>query len=233
MEQSKGKILIVEDEEKIVEVLTSFLQSRGFAVISRKDGLQALKVLAEEDISLVILDLMLPGMSGEEICVELRKRFRVPVIMLTAKVAESDLVEGLKVGADDYVTKPLSLKELMARIEAVLRRAKDRTAALFEKSRFNGGDLEIDLSMRSIRKKGNEVKLTPIEYSILEAMMRHPRKVFTRDELIEMAFTPDFDGYDRVVDTHIKNIRQKIEDDPGKPKYIVTMHGIGYRFEGE
>lgn len=228
-----GKILVVDDEAKIVEVLKSFLESRGFIVLSAENGRQAMQIFEDEDISLVLLDLMLPEMSGEEVCMAIRKKSRVPIIMLTAKADEADMVEGLGIGADDYLVKPFSLKALMARIDAVLRRAGDATSPLFNKISFNGGDLEIDLGMRTVTKNRAEIRLTPNEYRILVALARQPKKVFTRDELIDSAFEADFEGYDRAIDTHIKNIRQKIEDDPKTPGYIVTIHGMGYRFEGE
>ncbi len=233
MSASLGKILVVDDEAKIVEVLKSFLESRGFAVLTAENGRQAMQIFEDEDVSLVLLDLMLPEMSGEEVCMAIRKKSRVPIIMLTAKADEADMVEGLGIGADDYLVKPFSLKALMARIDAVLRRAGDATSPLFNKITFSGGDLEIDLGMRTVVKNKVEIRLTPNEYRILVALARQPRKVFTRDELITSAFDIEFEGYDRAVDTHIKNIRQKIEDDPKLPRYIVTVHGMGYRFEGE
>lgn len=233
MENQSGRILIVEDEAKLAEALKAYLQSKGFEVLIAEDGLQALAIFDREDITLILLDLMLPGMSGEDVCASIRRRSRVPIIMLTAKADESDVVGGLGLGADDYVSKPFSLKALSARIEAVIRRSRATASPLCSRISFNGGDLEIDLERRSVRKARADVRLTPNEYRILTTLVSQPKRTFTRDELIAGAFEDEFEGYDRAVDTHIKNIRQKIGDDPRKPTYIVTVHGIGYRFEGE
>lgn len=233
MENLKGSILVVEDEAKIAEALEAYLKSKGFVVFLAENGSKALEVFEREDISLILLDLMLPEISGEEVCAAIRKRSRVPIIMLTAKADETDMVEGLNLGADDYISKPFSLKALSARIEAVMRRSGAAASPLYGKMSFNGGDLELDLEIRSVMKGHKEVKLTPNEYRILTMLLSVPNRTFTRDELIAGAFADDFDGFDRAVDTHIKNIRQKIEDDPRNPTYIVTAHGIGYRFEGD
>jgi DNA-binding response OmpR family regulator len=227
------EVLVVEDEAKIVDVLRSFLESKGFVVHSAENGRQALEIVDNELLSLVLLDLMLPEMSGEEICVAIRKKSRVPIIMLTAKADEAAMLEGLDIGADDYVTKPFSLKALYARMEAVLRRTSYDPIPLFNRTSFNGGDLEIDFELRMVRKNKIEVKLTPNEFRILAALIKYPNKVFTRDELISNSFGTGFEGYDRAVDSHIKNIRQKIESDPKNPVYIITIHGTGYKFEGE
>jgi len=233
MEKRKGNILVVEDEAKIAEAIVAYLESKGFAVFHAENGTKALEVFDREDISLILLDLMLPEMSGEEVCSAIRKKSRVPIIMVTAKADEADQVEGLNSGADDYISKPFSLKALLARIEAVMRRSAGNSSPIYGRMSFNGGDLEVDLERRSVMKGHKEVKLTPNEYRILTALLGAPHRTFTRDELIEGAFDDDFEGFDRAVDTHIKNIRQKIGDDPRNPTYIVTVHGIGYRFEGE
>jgi DNA-binding response OmpR family regulator len=153
--------------------------------------------------------------------------------MLTAKSDESDLLQGLGIGADDYITKPFSLKALYARIEAVMRRAGDDIIPLFMKNSYNEGDLTVDFESRIIMKQSEEVKLTPNEYKILTTLIKYPNKVFTRDELIASAFGDDFEGYDRTIDSHIKNLRQKIESDPKNPVYVKTIHGVGYKFGGE
>lgn len=233
MENLKGRILVVEDEAKLADALKSYLQSKGYDVLLAEDGLQALETFDREDVSLILLDLMLPRMSGEEVCASIRRKSRVPIIMLTAKADESDVVGGLGIGADDYVVKPFSLKALAARIEAVLRRSRAQGSPLYSRMSFNGGDLEVDLERRSVRKAHSDVRLTPNEFRILTTLISQPKRTFTRDELIAGAFEDEFEGYDRAVDTHIKNIRQKIGDDPRNPTYIVTVHGIGYRFEGE
>ena len=232
MGEKKTNILAVDDEPKILEVIVSFLESRGFTVFPAENGRQAFEVFDRENISLVILDLMLPDMSGEEICRTIRKKSRVPIIMLTAKVEENDMLIGLQIGADDYITKPFSLKLLHARVEAVLRRSSDDLVPLARKNSFRGGDLIVDFDKNIIRKKQEEVLLTPSEMKILSALVKYPGKVFTRAELIEIALGSEFDGYERAVDNHIKNLRQKIEDDSKNPCYVLTIHGLGYKFGG-
>jgi DNA-binding response OmpR family regulator len=232
MQGKKPNILAVDDEPKILEVVSSFLESRGFNVFTAANGAQALAVFARENIALVLLDLMLPDISGEEICRRLRRQSRVPIIMLTAKIEEKDLLEGLNIGADDYITKPFSLKELTARIEAVLRRAADDVRPLTAKSSFRGGDLVVDFAQNLVLKRQQPVSLTPSEMKLLAALIKYPGKVFTRNELIELSFGDEFVGYDRAIDNHIKNLRQKIEDDSKNPDYVLTVHGWGYKFGG-
>ena len=232
MADKKTHILAVDDEPKILEVLVSYLESKDFRVFTAQSGRQAFDILDRENISLVILDLMLPDMSGEEICRTIRKKSRVPIIMLTAKVEENDLLQGLQLGADDYITKPFSLKVLHARVETVLRRSSDDLIPLARKNSFRGGDLIVDFDQNIIRKKQEEVILTPSEMKILSALVKYPGKVFTRSELIDIALGSEFDGYERAVDNHIKNLRQKIEDDSKNPLYVLTIHGLGYKFGG-
>lgn len=227
------RILIVEDEYKIIDVVKSLLESKGFKVFFAETAMEALKVFDREKISLILLDLMLPDMSGEDLCREIRKKSRVPIIMLTAKVEEEDMLKGLSVGADDYITKPFSLKALYARVEAVLRRSNDYLNPLFEVGTWRDEDLIVDFQKRIVKKKRMEVSLTPNEFNILVILIKYPGKVFTRNELILLALGDEFDGYDRVIDSHIKNIRQKIEDNPKEPVYVKTIHGIGYKFGGE
>lgn len=227
------KVLVVDDEIKIIEVVKSFLESKGFLVFSAKNGREALDIFNKENISFILLDLMLPEMSGEEVCNEIRKKSKVPIIMLTAKAGEADLLKGLGIGADDYITKPFSLKTLYARMEAVLRRTADDFTPITSKMVFHNGDLVIDLERRIVSKAYKEVKLTPNEYRILTTLIKYPNKAFTRDELIEAAFGSDFEGYDRTIDSHIKNVRQKIETDPKDPVYVKTVHGVGYKFGGD
>jgi len=229
----KKKVLVVDDEVKILEVIKSFLESKDYIVFTAENGKQAFSIFEKENISFVILDLMLPDLSGEEICSRLRRTSRVPILMLTAKVGEEDLLKGLEIGADDYITKPFRLKELHARIEAIMRRSSGDLVPLYRKMSFNEGDLEVDLENHSIKKDGEVVNLTPNEFKILAAMIKYPNKVFTRDELISNAFGDDFEGYDRSVDSHIKNLRQKIETDSKNPVYVLTIHGIGYKFGGK
>jgi len=233
MAGNNKKILVVDDEVKIVEVVKSYLENSGYAVYEAYNGAEALAKFEKMNPSLVVLDLMLPDMSGEEICKILRRKSRVPIIMLTAKIEEEDVLKGLNIGADDYVTKPFSPRQLVARIEAVLRRAADAAVPLANILSYNNEDLLIDTLKYEVRKRGNIVNLTPNEYKLIMTIVKYPDKTFTREELICMVLGDDFDGYDRTIDTHIKNIRQKIEDDPRNPKYVLTVHGIGYRFGGE
>lgn len=232
MKNDRKKVLVVDDEVKISEVIKSFLESKDYMVFTAENGKQAFSIFEKENISFVILDLMLPDITGEEICARLRQKSRVPILMLTAKVGEEDLLRGLDIGADDYLTKPFRLKELHARMEAILRRSSGDLVPLYRKMSFRGGDLEVDLENHSIKKQGDEVNLTPNEYKLLAALIKYPNKVFTRDELISAALGDDFEGYDRSVDSHIKNLRQKIETDSKSPVYVLTIHGVGYKFGG-
>jgi len=231
---SPGKtVLVVDDEEKIAEIIKSYLEKNGYGAVCAYDGPEALALFTRHDPALVILDLMLPGLSGEEVCKAIRKKSRVPIIMLTAKTAEENILEGLGIGADDYVLKPFSPRQLMARVEAVLRRTADAAAPLSSVLSFGGGALVIDGMRREARKNGVRVALTPTEFNILFAMARYPSKTFTREELIFSALGDSYEGYDRVIDTHIKNIRQKIEDKAQGARYIRTVHGVGYAFGGD
>lgn len=227
------KILVVEDERKIVDVVRSYLEHEGYEVHAAYDGEQAMLLFDKEQPSLVILDLMLPDITGEDICKAIRKQSRVPVIMLTAKVEEEDILKGLDIGADDYVTKPFSPRQLVARVTAVMRRVVEDTAVLSNMISFNNGDLTVDNLRHEVKKRGQPVYLTPNEYRILQTLMKYPKKAFTREELIDIALGEDFDGFDRTIDTHIKNLRQKIEGDPKHPQYIQTVFGVGYKFGGE
>lgn len=226
-------VLVVDDEPMIREAVSSYLTSQGCQVFSADNGRDALTIFEQKAITFVILDLMLPDMSGEKICTAMRKKSRVPIIILTAKTQEKDVLNGLWLGADDYMTKPFSLKELYARMTVILRRASDDLKPLAEKYSWNGNDLSIHFDHKEVRKKGSLLSLTPSEWKILSALIRHPQKVYTREELIDLVFGTDFDGYDRVIDTHIKNLRKKVEDDPRKPFYVKTVHGIGYKFGGD
>lgn len=229
MRQNPKRILVVDDEAKIVEVVKSYLVKNGYDVLEAYSGSEALKKIMDQQPSLVILDIMLPDISGEEVCRVVRERSDIPIIMLTARVEEENILKGLKLGADDYVTKPFSPRQLIARVEAVLRRTSKQEP---EELIFNDGDLRIDPVNYEVKKMGIPVSMTPNEYKILCALAGHPSKVFTRDELISIASGDDFNGFDRIIDTHIKNIRQKIETDPKYPVYILTVHGVGYRFGG-
>lgn len=228
----KRKLLVADDEEMIREAVASYLESQGYQVFRAENGEEALNILKREPISLVILDLMLPDLPGEEVCVRIRKQSRVPIIMLTAKNVEYDMIHGLDLGADNYITKPFSLKNLSARVQAVLRRSTEDLVPLARQFSWNQGDLVIDYDRKEVRKKGEPVALTAIEWKLLAAFTKYPQKIFTRENLIELVFGLDFSGYDRVIDTHIKNLRKKIEDDSKQPVYLCTVHGMGYKFGG-
>jgi DNA-binding response OmpR family regulator len=232
MTESLKPILVVDDEPKIVDVVKSYLENAGYQVHVSFNGRDALDVFDRVHPVLVVLDLMLPDLSGEEVCQKLRATSRVPIIMLTAKAEEEDILTGLGLGADDYVAKPFSPRQLVARVEAVLRRTTHETIPLANLLSYHDGDLEIDSLKREVRKQGAAVGLTPNEYKILATLVKYPQKAFTRDELVLMALGEDYDGFDRTIDTHVKNLRQKIETDPKSPRYILTVHGVGYRFGG-
>ncbi len=221
------KILVIDDEQKIVDVVKSYLEHSGYEVYTAINGNQAMAVFERIDPALIILDLMLPDISGEDICKNIRKKSGVPIIMLTAKVDEEYILKGLEIGADDYILKPFSPRQLVARVAAVLRRASETPAAAA--SVIELGDIVIDDMKHEVKKKEEIINLTPNEYKILYTMLKYPNKTFTREELITMALGDDFEGFDRTVDTHIKNLRQKIEDDHKAPRYLQTVHGVGYR----
>jgi DNA-binding response OmpR family regulator len=227
------RILVVDDELKIVEVVRSYLENSGYEVSSAYTGKEAIRLFDAADPALVVLDLMLPDMTGEEVCKAIRRRSAVPVIMLTAKIGEEDILKGLDIGADDYVTKPFSPRQLVARVAAVLRRTEAGGGYKTDILRFNQGELSINTAKYEVKRLDETVGLTPIEFKMLITLVGHPAKVFTRDELVTLVLGEDFDGYDRTVDTHIKNLRQKIEPEPKNPRYILTVHGVGYRFGGE
>lgn len=232
MDNANIRILVVDDEEKIVEVIKSYLQKENFQVYTAYNGRQALELYNDIRPELVILDLMLPDICGEDLCRQIRSTADTAIIMLTAKVEEVDILNGLSIGADDYVMKPFSPKQLIARINAVLRRTlgKAETESLLI---FNNGELVINQENRAIKKSGKSVNLTPAEYEILLSLAKHPKKIFTRDELITFALGEDYEGYDRTIDTHIKNLRQKLESNSRDTHYILTVYGVGYRFGGE
>jgi DNA-binding response OmpR family regulator len=225
----KGKkILVVEDETKIAEIVKAYLEKDGFTVVTAQTGEKAMSML-KEGFDLIILDLMLPDMDGEDICKAIRQDSDVPIIMLTAKSEEEDRITGLGIGADDYVVKPFSPRELVARVKALLRRVKGTR----EITSFNKGDLVIDSSRFEMIKKGSQVVLTPTEFKLLQCISNHPGQVFTRLQLVNVILGYDFEGYDRTIDAHIKNIRHKIEDDQRNPSYIKTVYGVGYKFIGQ
>ncbi len=221
------RILVIEDEEKISSIVKGYLQKEGFIVTVASTGQEGLNRLAE-GYDLVILDLMLPDMEGEEICRFIREDSNIPIIMLTAKSDEEDRVKGLGIGADDYVVKPFSPRELVARVKALLRRVSPRQKVYS----FNNGDLVIDMEKMEVRKGGTPIELTNTEFKLLQCLADRPGQVFTRLQLINLILGYDFEGYDRTIDAHIKNLRHKIEDNPRSPSYIKTVYGVGYKFIG-
>lgn len=233
MNKNTIKILVVDDEEKIAEVVKSYLQNAGYSIYTAFSGIEAMDIFSKVNPNLIILDLMLPDMSGEDICRSIRKKSRVPIIMLTAKIEEESILKGLGIGADDYITKPFSPKQLVARVIALLRRSEDEFMPLSNRITLSDGELEIDSVKHEVRKYGQVVNLTPNEYKILMALIKYPQKAFTREELVYLVLGEDYEGYDRTIDTHVKNLRQKIEPDTKSPKYILTVYGIGYKFGGE
>ncbi|MFZ3062847.1 MAG: response regulator transcription factor [Actinomycetota bacterium] len=227
---SGRKILVIDDEPQIIEVLTSYLKKDGFRVIAAADGTKALQIAEREEPDLILLDLMLPDIDGYEVCRALRKRSNVPIVMLTARDEETDKIVGLELGADDYITKPFSPREVLARVRAVLRRAEP---GALEEATIRVGDLEIDHTRHEVRRAGKLIDLTPTEFKLMEIFARNPRRVFTRLQLVEQVQGYSFEGYERTIDAHVKNLRQKIEKDPKNPRYITTVFGVGYRLEGD
>lgn len=227
----KATILIVEDEEKIVSVIEAYLQKAGYQTLSAGDGGTALKVFEQNRPDAVVLDRMLPVLSGDEVLSAIRRVSDAPVLMLTAKGSENDVVEGLSLGADEYVVKPFRPRELVARLEALLRRAGTREEEALVC--YCDGDLKVDASAHKVWRGEREIPLTPNEYKILNALRSQPSKVFTREELILSAFGFSYEGYDRTIDSHIKNLRAKLEERAEEPCYICTVRGVGYRFGGK
>ncbi|MGE4283424.1 MAG: response regulator [Clostridia bacterium] len=225
------KVLVVDDEVKLLAVVKDYLAVEGYEVYTADRGKKAIELFRETKPDFVILDLMLPDLSGEEICKTIRIESDVPILMLTAKSSEEDKINGLYIGADDYLTKPFSPRELVGRVRAILRRTKGN-AVVADVLSFSDSDLEIDLPKHEVKKKGETIYLTPNEYNILVALAQNPQRTFSRSQLINIALGYDFEGYDRTIDTHIKNVRQKIEDDIKEPKYIITVYGVGYKFVG-
>ena len=228
--EEKIKILVVDDEQKILNVIKAYLIKEGYDVITASDGEEALNIFKNQQIHLIILDLMLPKISGEQVCNKIRATSSVPIIMLTAKTEEDNKIEGLAIGADDYITKPFSNRELIGRVKAIIRRTYRDNRPLAELLNINNGDLEINIEKMTIKKQGETITLTTNEFKILIALLVNPGQVFSREQLVSKAFGMDYDGFDRTIDTHIKNIRQKIEDDHKNPKYILSVYGMGYKF---
>ena len=220
-------VLLVDDEPKIVEVVGDYLRDAGFSVITAADGEGALASARARPPDLVVLDLGLPGLDGLDVTRELRRSSPVPIIMLTARREETDRVLGLELGADDYLVKPFSPRELVARVRAVLRRSE---GPHIERERFVVGDVEVDTGRRQVTVRDREVELTATEFDVLVELARQPGRVFTRGQLLGAIHGVAVESYERTVDAHIKNIRRKLEPDPRRPRYLLTVHGVGYRF---
>ncbi len=225
-----GTVLIIEDDPRTAELIATYLQREGFQPLSANDGRRGLQMIRAHQPSLVILDIMLPGMDGWDVCREMRRFTDIPVIMLTARGDEIDRISGLTLGADDYVVKPFSPRELMARVRAILRRSQPKRAP-GGTATLTCGDLVLDPIKKRVVRGGRTLKLTPHEYALLQRLMAAPGRVFSRDELISSLY-PQGETHvvDRVVDVHIGKLRQKIETDPGDPYFIFTVRGMGYRF---
>ncbi|HAR94517.1 MAG TPA: DNA-binding response regulator [Deltaproteobacteria bacterium] len=227
-------ILVVEDDAKIARIVKVYLEGAGFQVRHFDRGKDALEAASREKMLLALLDLMLPDMSGEEVCLRLKEvDANLPIIMLTAKASEEERVAGFALGADDYVVKPFSPRELVFRVKAVLKRFEKGDLTGTEVMSFNGGKLVLDGRSYQASRGGQVVRLTPTEFKLLFALASTPYRVFSRSELVEKALGYQFEGYERSVDAHIKNIRRKIEDDPQNPALIQTIYGVGYRFSGK
>lgn len=225
MERMGSKILIVEDEAKLAEAIAAYLQKYKFSVALALDGEIALQKFHSEKPDLIVLDIMLPKMDGWHVCQKIREESDVPIIMLTARAGEPARVQGLEFGADDYLEKPFSLRELVARMQAVLRRAGKPKEDLIKI-----GELQIDLEKHRVKVSEKLIELTPSEFGLLAAMAQHPGRVFSRTQLLELMQGSTFESFDRAIDSHIKNLRKKIERDPQDPEYILTVYGVGYRF---
>ncbi len=221
------KILVVDDEKKIVNVVRGYLEQAGFNVAVAYDGQQALNAFRHEKPNLVLLDLNLPGLDGLDVARSLRKESSVPIIMLTARVEETDCLIGLELAADDYIVKPFSPREVVARVRAVLRRVEGETAPT---EILRAGEITLDLSKHNVTLRGESVDLTPTEFDLLTALLQNPGRAFTRLQLLDRVQGESYEGYERTIDAHIKNLRQKIGDDPKNPRYILTVFGVGYKF---
>jgi two-component system OmpR family response regulator len=232
-----SKILVVDDDKNLLDTLKYNLVNDGFTVVTAEDGVQALEIARHEKPDLILLDIMLPGIDGFEVCRILRKEMAIPILMLTAKTEEIDKVVGLELGADDYITKPFSIRELMARLRAMFRRSQwaDQQTPATEPtapSLLKADSLEIDITGHKVLHKGKLMKLSPKEFDLLAFLMRHRGQVFNREQLVEKVWGYDYGGTARTVDVHMRSLRRKIEGNPVKPERLLTVHGFGYKFEG-
>jgi two-component system OmpR family response regulator len=231
-EMSGSKILIVEDDKTLQDVLKYNLTKEGYHVLTAADGVQALEIARSQKPDLIVLDIMLPELNGLEVCRILRKDMNVPILMLTAKGEEIDKLVGLEIGADDYMTKPFSMRELLARIRAMLRRAKMTVSKSPEEATVNIGNLDIDTPRRRVTLGGTALNLTQKEFDLLAFLARNKGLVFSREQLLEKIWGYDYAGGTRTVDVHIRWLREKIETNPAKPERLITVRGVGYKLEG-
>lgn len=228
---AKCKVLVVDDDGNIVDLVRLYLERDGYQVLVAYDGLEALRLARQRRPDLIVLDLLLPEVDGLDVCRILQTESKVPIIMLTAKTTEEDKLIGLELGADDYVTKPFSPRELVARVRAVLRRVDQEAPQGPPEMHF--ADLVIDRRSHEVRVRDEVVNLTPTEFQLLEVLAEEPGRAFTRLELLDRVFGYDFVGFERTVDVHVKNLRKKIEPDPKQPTYVQTVYGVGYKFSEE
>ena len=226
------RVLVVDDDVKTVELVKMYLRRDGYDVLTAFEGIEALRLAREARPDLLVLDLMLPGIDGLTICRTLRAESDVPIIMLTAMTTEEDRLKGLDLGADDYVTKPFSPKELAARVRAVLRRLPEEALSRGPVE-VEQGALKVNFLTREVTHNGRHIGLTPVEFKLLGVLVREPNRVFSREQLINRIFGGDFDGFDRTVDVHILNLRRKLEPEPANPRFIKTVYGMGYKFARE
>jgi DNA-binding response OmpR family regulator len=220
-------ILIIEDEPKIAKLARDYLEQSSYRALIAADGNTGLAMARREHPDLIVLDLMLPGMDGLDVCRALRRESDVPIIMLTARAEETDRLIGLELGADDYITKPFSPRELVARVRALLRRVK---GVVYQPGVIRAGDLTIDIDSHRVTRGNEVIQLTRFEFNLLQVLAQHPGQMYSRAQLLEKLHGVAYDGYDRSIDAHIKNLRRKIEIDPTEPRYILTVYGIGYKF---
>ena len=224
------RVLVVDDEKKIVDIVKAYLERDGFSVVTAYDGRSAIEAVRRSSPDIIILDLMLPEISGLDVCRELRKESDIPVVMLTARDEITEKIVGLELGADDYITKPFDPKELVARVRAILRRSDSR---VIPEKVIKIADIEISVEKRSVTRGGKLLDLTPFEFDLLKVMAEHPGRVFSRMKLLDRVQGEAYEAYERTIDSHIKNLRKKIEQNPKKPGHIITVYGVGYKIEGE
>lgn len=227
---ARNKVLVVDDEKKIVDIVKAYLEKDGYKVVVAYDGREALTMARGQSPDLIILDLMLPEVSGWDVCRTLRAESKVPIIMLTARDEDTDKIVGLELGADDYVTKPFNPKELLSRVRAVLRRVEGTS----EKRKIvEFAELSIDLERHEVRRGNELIELTPTEFELLKVLAEAPGRVFSRLQLLDRVLGDAYEGYERTIDSHIKNLRKKVEPDPDRPRYVLTVRGVGYKLGGD